>query len=151
MIQKKKHSLIKTINILGREISRQNRIALISLAFGSLVLLLIMFIGAPLYYHRYSRNDSKASISKNPNYGKITSNSIVMHASQYFFCEELYTPDQWEIDKDSVTLEKLIGQGHFGQVYKGVLKLSDGTLKNCAVKVICHKFYVLPKTYGNIP
>jgi hypothetical protein len=48
---------------------------------------------------------------------------------------ELYTPDQWEIDKDSVTLDRLIGQGHFGQVYKGVLKLQDGTLKPCAVKV----------------
>lgn len=50
---------------------------------------------------------------------------------------ELYTPDQWEIDKDSVTIEKLIGQGHFGQVYQGVLKLSDGTLKSCAIKVCC--------------
>ena len=48
---------------------------------------------------------------------------------------ELYTPDQWEIDKDSVTLDRLIGQGHFGQVYQGVLKLSDSTLKSCAVKV----------------
>lgn len=51
------------------------------------------------------------------------------------FVVELYTPDQWEIDKDSVTLDKLIGQGHFGQVYQGVLKLSDGTLKACAIKV----------------
>ena len=48
---------------------------------------------------------------------------------------ELYTPDQWEIDKESVTLDKLIGQGHFGQVYQGVIRLSDGTLKQCAVKV----------------
>ena len=48
---------------------------------------------------------------------------------------ELYTSDEWEIDKDSVTLEKLIGQGHFGQVYQGVLKSQDGTLKPCAVKV----------------
>ncbi len=48
---------------------------------------------------------------------------------------ELYTPDQWEIDKDSVTLDRMIGQGHFGQVYQGVLKLQDGTFKSCAVKV----------------
>ena len=40
----------------------------------------------------------------------------------YFIYLELYTPDQWEIDKDSVTLDKLIGQGHFGQVYQGVFK-----------------------------
>lgn len=50
---------------------------------------------------------------------------------------ELYTPDQWEIDKDSVTLDRLIGQGHFGQVYQGSLRLPDGTLKLCAVKVEC--------------
>jgi hypothetical protein len=48
---------------------------------------------------------------------------------------ELYTPDQWEIDKDSVTLDRMIGQGHFGQVYQGVLKLQDGLFKPCAVKV----------------
>ncbi len=53
-----------------------------------------------------------------------------------FFILELYTPDQWEIDKDSVTIDKLIGQGHFGQVYQGVLKLPDGTFKPCAVKVM---------------
>jgi hypothetical protein len=50
-------------------------------------------------------------------------------------CLELYTPDQWEIDKDSVTIDKLIGEGHFGQVYQGVLKLKDGIFKPCAVKV----------------
>ena len=48
---------------------------------------------------------------------------------------ELYTPDQWEIDKDSVALDRLIGQGHFGQVYHGTLRLPDGTTKSCAVKV----------------
>ena len=48
---------------------------------------------------------------------------------------ELYTPDQWEIEKDSVTLDRLIGQGHFGQVFRGSLRLPDGTLKPCAVKV----------------
>lgn len=56
---------------------------------------------------------------------------------------ELYTPDQWEIDKDSVTLDKLIGQGHFGHVYQGILKLSDGTYKTCAVKVNRIKFSLI--------
>jgi hypothetical protein len=51
---------------------------------------------------------------------------------------ELYTPDRWEIDKDSVTLDKLIGHGHFGHVYQGVLKLPDGTFKPCAIKVTNH-------------
>ncbi|CAF0744080.1 unnamed protein product [Adineta ricciae] len=108
--------LFTTVDLPNREAIRQNRLALFMVIIGSIVLLLSVILGAPLYYYKYSRNDNKASISKNPNY-------------------ELYTPDQWEIDKDSVTLDKLIGQGHFGQVYQGVLKLSDGTLKSCAVKI----------------
>jgi len=62
--------------------------------------------------------------------------------NQIFFFLELYTPDQWEIDKDSVTLDRLIGQGHFGQVYQGVLKIQDGTFKPCAVKVKNEKHFV---------
>ncbi|CAF1588247.1 unnamed protein product [Rotaria sp. Silwood1] len=105
-----------TIDLPKRELSRQSRIIIVLLLTGSIFLLLSIMFGAPYYYYKYGRSDNKASISKNPNY-------------------ELYTPDQWEIDKDSVTLNKLIGQGHFGQVYQGVIKLSDGTLKPCAVKI----------------
>ena len=101
---------------------------------GSIVLLLSVILGAPLYYYKYSRNDNKASISKNPNYGLLFAYSSYFILITYV-CLELYTPDQWEIDKDSVTLDRLIGQGHFGQVYQGVLKLSDGTLKSCPLKV----------------
>ncbi|CAF4112009.1 unnamed protein product, partial [Adineta steineri] len=108
--------IFTTKDLPGNELTRQNRIILIILITGSILLLSIIIIGAPFYYYKYGRGDTKASISKNPNY-------------------ELYTPDQWEIDKDSVTLEGLIGQGHFGQVYKGVLKLQDGTLTPCAVKL----------------
>ena len=57
--------------ILDREITRQNRIALFILVVGSIILLLSIIIGAPFYYYKYSRNDTKASISKNPNYGLI--------------------------------------------------------------------------------
>ncbi|CAF4820435.1 unnamed protein product [Rotaria socialis] len=100
----------------NNELTRQNRLILFILIIGSIILLLIIIIGAQFYYYKYSRGDNKASISKNPNY-------------------ELYTSDQWEIDQDSVTIDKLIGQGHFGQVYQGVLKLPDGTLKPCAIKL----------------
>jgi hypothetical protein len=124
---------IKYTFILGNELTRQNRIILFTLISGSILLLLTIIIGAPFYYWKYSRGDNKSSISKNPNYGLLIFffdliNFLSIHL-------ELYTPDQWEIDKDSVTLDKLIGQGHFGQVYQGVLKLQDGTLTPCAVKV----------------
>ncbi|UJR32168.1 hypothetical protein I4U23_019634 [Adineta vaga] len=105
-----------TEDIPSNMLSRQNRIILIMLVTGSIFLLLTIIIGAPFYYYKYGRGDNKASISKNPNY-------------------ELYTPDQWEIDKDSVALDRLIGQGHFGQVYLGTLKLQDGTVTPCAVKL----------------
>ncbi|CAF3486815.1 unnamed protein product [Rotaria sp. Silwood1] len=108
--------IFTTKDLPSNELTRQNRLLVIILIIGSTTLLLLFLIGALLYYYKYGRSDQKASISKNPNY-------------------ELYTPDRWEIDKDSVTLDKLIGQGHFGQVYQGVLKLQDGTLKPCAIKV----------------
>ncbi|CAF3713246.1 unnamed protein product [Rotaria socialis] len=101
----------------NNELTRQNRLILFILIIGSIILLLIIIIGAQFYYYKYSRGDNKASISKNPNYGLIN------------------TSDQWEIDQDSVTIDKLIGQGHFGQIYQGVLKLPDGTLKPCAIKL----------------
>lgn len=120
--------------ILGRELTRQNRLTMFILITASVALLLSLIFGAPYYYYKYARNDTKASISKNPNYGLFFI-SIQLRLCYCLFYLELYTPDQWEIDKDSVTLSKLIGQGHFGQVYRGVIKLSDGTLKDCAVKV----------------
>jgi hypothetical protein len=119
--------------ISGHEITRQNRIVLVVLVTGSILILLCILFGAPFYYYKYSRSDNKASISKNPNYGLFCFDWIFSLIRVFIL--ELYTPDQWEIDKDSVTLDKLIGQGHFGQVYSGVLKLSDGTFKTCAVKV----------------
>ena len=54
-------------------LSRQNRMILTILVIGSILLLLIIIIGAPFYYYRYGRGDNKASISKNPNYGLLTS------------------------------------------------------------------------------
>ena len=135
--RKEKFNLIFSIFFCLRvsgDITRQSRSVFFILIIGSIVLLLIIIVGAPFYYYKYGREITKASISKNPNYGLfvfLISKLIV----KIFDCLELYTPDQWEIDKDSVTLDHLIGQGHFGQVYQGVLKLQDGTFKPCAVKV----------------
>lgn len=60
------HVLFRTS---GNVLSRQNRIILIMLVTGSILLLTIIIIGAPFYYYKYGRGDNKASISKNPNYG----------------------------------------------------------------------------------
>lgn len=107
---------------------------ILALIFGSIFLLLIIIFGAPFYYYKYGRGDNKASISKNPNYGECAS-SECCQPMDLLIRLELYTPDKWEIDKDSVALDRLIGHGHFGQVYHGTLRLPDGTTKSCAVKV----------------
>ena len=57
--------------VLAGDITRQNRLIFFILIIGSIVLLLIIIIGAPIYYYKYGRGDTKASISKNPNYGMI--------------------------------------------------------------------------------
>lgn len=59
--------------ILGNEVTRQNRLLILILTIGLTSLLLISIIGAPIYYYKYTRNDKKASISKNPNYGLFIS------------------------------------------------------------------------------
>ena len=58
--------------IAGNEQARENRLILLILITGSIVLLLMILLGAPLYYYKYGRADTKASISKNPNYGRQT-------------------------------------------------------------------------------
>jgi uncharacterized protein YneF (UPF0154 family) len=55
---------------LARELTRQNRLVLSILILASIILLLCIIFGAPIYYYRYARSDAKASISKNPNYGR---------------------------------------------------------------------------------
>ena len=60
---------LEQIPFLGQELARQNRMALLLLIIGSILLLSMIVFGAPFYYYRYSRSYSKASISKNPNYG----------------------------------------------------------------------------------
>ena len=114
--------------LIEGETTRHNRLFILMLIMISITMILVAI---SVYYYKYGRNDIKASISKNPNYGLF----FVFVLLFIIINLELYTPDEWEIDKDSVTLEKLIDQGHFGQVYQGVLKLQDETLKPCAVKV----------------
>ena len=48
----------------------------------------------------------------------------------------MYEADEWEVERDDVTLLDEIGKGAFGVVRKGILKKADGEIK-VAVKVNC--------------
>lgn len=51
------------------DIIRQNRVIILILSIGSIVLLLIIALSISCYYYTYGRQVTKVSISKNPNYG----------------------------------------------------------------------------------
>lgn len=34
----------------------------------------------------------------------------------------VYVPDEWEVDRDKISLIRELGQGSFGMVYEGVAK-----------------------------
>lgn len=60
----------------------------------------------------------------------------------------------WEVERDHVTIEKIIGKGAFGQVAKGtalVLRGRPGTT-TVAIKMLkCKAFFRLNSPFGRIP
>ncbi|TKR64395.1 hypothetical protein L596_024937 [Steinernema carpocapsae] len=53
------------------------------------------------------------------------------------------TRQQWELSHDDIVVTKKLGEGAFGEVSKGTLKLKDGTIVNVAIKLA--KLEVLKK------
>ncbi|XP_064867318.1 LOW QUALITY PROTEIN: insulin-like growth factor 1 receptor, partial [Oncorhynchus nerka] len=49
----------------------------------------------------------------------------VLYASvnpEYFSAAEMYIPDEWEVLREKITMNRELGQGSFGMVYEGVAK-----------------------------
>uniref|UniRef100_A0A673Z0D1 Tyrosine-protein kinase receptor n=1 Tax=Salmo trutta TaxID=8032 RepID=A0A673Z0D1_SALTR len=49
----------------------------------------------------------------------------VLYASvnpEYFSAAEMYVPDEWEVLREKITMNRELGQGSFGMVYEGVAK-----------------------------
>ncbi|XP_020797355.1 insulin-like growth factor 1b receptor isoform X2 [Boleophthalmus pectinirostris] len=65
----------------------------------------------------------------------------VLYASvnpEYFSAAEMYVPDEWEVPREKITLNRELGQGSFGMVYEGLAKgvVKDETETRVAIKTV---------------
>uniref|UniRef100_A0A674CJN5 Tyrosine-protein kinase receptor n=1 Tax=Salmo trutta TaxID=8032 RepID=A0A674CJN5_SALTR len=65
----------------------------------------------------------------------------VLYASvnpEYFSAAEMYVPDEWEVLREKITMNRELGQGSFGMVYEGVAKgVVKGEPETCvAIKTV---------------
>ncbi|XP_058522571.1 insulin-like growth factor 1 receptor [Ochotona princeps] len=65
----------------------------------------------------------------------------VLYASvnpEYFSAADVYIPDEWEVARDKITMNRELGQGSFGMVYEGVAKgvVKDEPETRVAIKTV---------------
>ncbi|XP_045427956.1 insulin-like growth factor 1 receptor isoform X2 [Pipistrellus kuhlii] len=65
----------------------------------------------------------------------------VLYASvnpEYFSAADVYVPDEWEVARDKITMNRELGQGSFGMVYEGVAKgvVKDEPETRVAIKTV---------------
>ncbi|KAF7660839.1 hypothetical protein LDENG_00273910 [Lucifuga dentata] len=65
----------------------------------------------------------------------------VLYASvnpEYFSAAEMYVPDEWEVAREKISLNRELGQGSFGMVYEGVAKgvVKDEPETRVAIKTV---------------
>ncbi|XP_067089984.1 insulin-like growth factor 1a receptor [Osmerus mordax] len=65
----------------------------------------------------------------------------VLYASvnpEYFSAAEMYVPDEWEVAREKITMNKELGQGSFGMVYDGMAKgvVKDEAETRVAIKTV---------------
>ncbi|XP_024137572.1 insulin-like growth factor 1a receptor isoform X2 [Oryzias melastigma] len=65
----------------------------------------------------------------------------VLYASvnpEYISAAEMYTPDEWEVAREKITMHKELGQGSFGMVYEGIAKgvVKDEPETRVAIKTV---------------
>lgn len=56
----------------------------------------------------------------------------------FFFAAAVYTPDEWEVAREKITMHKELGQGSFGMVYEGTAKgvIKDEPETRVAIKTV---------------
>ncbi|XP_052002563.1 insulin-like growth factor 1b receptor [Xyrauchen texanus] len=65
----------------------------------------------------------------------------VLYASvnpEYFSAAEMYVPDEWEVEREKITMCRELGQGSFGMVYEGIAKgvVKDEAETKVAIKTV---------------
>ncbi|KAM4747534.1 insulin-like growth factor 1 receptor [Rhinophrynus dorsalis] len=65
----------------------------------------------------------------------------VLYASvnpEYFSAAEMYVPDEWEVLREKITMNRELGQGSFGMVYEGIGKgvVKDEAETRVAIKTV---------------
>ncbi|GFO30410.1 tyrosine-protein kinase receptor [Plakobranchus ocellatus] len=50
------------------------------------------------------------------------SSETVSRNPHYFFSEDFYVPDEWEVSRDNISFIKEVGQGSFGKVYEAIMR-----------------------------
>ncbi|XP_051506231.1 insulin-like growth factor 1 receptor [Myxocyprinus asiaticus] len=65
----------------------------------------------------------------------------VLYASvnpEYFSAAEMYVPDEWEVEREKITMCRELGQGSFGMVYEGIAKgvVKDEPETKVAIKTV---------------
>ncbi|XP_040198281.1 insulin-like growth factor 1 receptor [Rana temporaria] len=65
----------------------------------------------------------------------------VLYASvnpEYFSAAEMYVPDEWEVPREKITMNRELGQGSFGMVYEGLAKgvVKDESETRVAIKTV---------------
>ncbi|XP_054999430.1 insulin-like growth factor 1 receptor [Sorex araneus] len=65
----------------------------------------------------------------------------VLYASvnpEYFSAADVYVPDEWEVAREKITMNRELGQGSFGMVYEGVAKgvVKDEAETRVAIKTV---------------
>ncbi|XP_057186906.1 insulin-like growth factor 1b receptor [Triplophysa rosa] len=77
-----------------------------------IVLILAVFTGVAFILVNKKRNSDRLG-------------NGVLYASvnpEYFSAAEMYVPDEWEVEREKITLCRELGQGSFGMVYEGIAK-----------------------------
>ncbi|XP_056317041.1 insulin-like growth factor 1b receptor [Danio aesculapii] len=99
--------------------------------FISILPVLLLIVGVVVFGYIW--------MNKNRNNDRLGNG--VLYASvnpEYFSAAEMYVPDEWEVEREKITMCRELGQGSFGMVYEGIAKgvVKDEPETRVAIKTV---------------
>ncbi|GFS26295.1 tyrosine-protein kinase receptor, partial [Elysia marginata] len=99
--------------------------SIVAIICSVIILCMIIILCAAVLYYRFQRQSKLETVSRNPH---------------YFFSEDFYVPDEWEVGRDNISFIKEVGQGSFGKVYEGIMRdTNTHTSSPVAIKTVNDK------------